>query len=390
MRPEAFDELIKTKYDQGDFAYNPRNWERLAEQLDKKPNKKSRILLWLPMAAMVSFSSIAASLAMIISLPALVHHKESPSLAAGLHKPAPQKGQYIATPAAVNSIPASTTNNNNTSYVPKTIALNHKPEPNPFPNLFLGTHNRQLLPNTINKELHLAETMLKGIPDNDAVPETRKRNASLYAFTDNYYEPEQRKKSSRSSAGLIGGINYGTQATGYTFGVTGKTMISKKLYVEGDLAFVNSSGNGKTETSTNVLTPTAKLAATTKQLSITGNADPSAPATQLINTKPANFTMYYAQFTPTVGYKVHERISVGIGTDMQQLIQNSATGEVMTDKIVPQFDMGVVGKTEYTLNSRVKAGLYYRKGVTNLFVPSDRYMERNYMQVQLKYSIFNK
>ncbi len=385
MKARAFDELIKSKYDQGDFAYNPKNWDRLAEQLDKKPNK-SKMLLWLPMAAIVSFSSIAASLAMIISLPALVHHKAEPAVAA-MHKPAAQKSTYVA-PA----VPANRSNTlpyNYTAYVPKNITVTHKPS-NPFENLFLGAHNRQLLQNNINKNLHLAETMLKG-GVLDEVPETRQAVANSFAYSDRLYEPEEQKSNTpRSSISVLGGINHGNQSAGYTLGVTAKTMISEKMYIEGDVAFVNNSNAGKTEYTVSTLTPTAKLAATAKQLSIPGGDD--AQPVQTMATKAASFGIYYAQFTPTVGYNVHKRISVGVGADMQQLLQNTAnaTADVTTDKLVPQFDMGLVGKTEYTLTNRIKAGLFYRRGITNIVMPYDKYLDRNYMQLQVKYTIFNK
>jgi hypothetical protein len=390
MKARAFDDLVKEQYDQGDFAYNPKNWDRLAEQLDKKPNK-SKVLLWLPMAAIVSFSSIAASLAMIISLPALVHHKASPHVAA-VHKAAAQKGVYIA--PAVLPVLASAANQpyNYTVYIPKTITVTRKPESNPFQNLFLGAHNRQLLQNTINKDLHLAETMLKHVYTDDA-PATVSSGKGHFNFSDGFYEPEQQKCSPRSSISLLGGLNHGTQSAGYTVGITGKTMISAKVYIEGDLAFVNNSNAGKTEYAVNTLTPTAKLAATTKQLGITGNNnDATAPAPAMAS-KPTNFGIYYAQFTPTIGYNLRKRISVGMGADMQQLLQNtaSATPDVTTDKAIPQFDMGIVAKTEYALSGRIKAGIYYRRGVTNLLLLNDNhYLERNYMQVQVKYSIFNK
>jgi len=189
----------------------------------------------------------------------------------------------------------------------------------------------------------------------------------------------------------LGGINHGSQSAGYTIGVTAKTMIGPRVYVEGDVAFVNNSNAGKTEYAVNTLTPTAKLAAITKQLDVTGTTTDNSPAAPVMASKPTSFGMYYAQFTPTIGYNLHKRLSVGAGVDMQQLLQNTAAAnDAVTDKVAPQFDMGVVGKTEYTLTTRMKAALYYRRGITNVLIPADRYIDRSYMQVQVKYTIFNK
>jgi hypothetical protein len=34
MKPREFDELVRQKFDQNEFAYNPGNWDRLVEQMD--------------------------------------------------------------------------------------------------------------------------------------------------------------------------------------------------------------------------------------------------------------------------------------------------------------------------------------------------------------------
>src|SRR5690242_4553005 len=73
MKPKEFDDLIRSKFDQGDFEYKPANWDKLAAQLDKKPGRL-RMLLWIPLAIMASTTSIAAALAIVISLPTFLNN----------------------------------------------------------------------------------------------------------------------------------------------------------------------------------------------------------------------------------------------------------------------------------------------------------------------------
>jgi hypothetical protein len=59
-------------------------------------------------------------------------------------------------------------------------------------------------------------------------------------------------------------------------------------------------------------------------------------------------------------------------------------------EVMPLFDVGVVGKTEYALTKHVKAAVAYRKGINNVLTPMDKYIDRDYLQVQVRYSIFNR
>jgi len=47
MKPKEFDELIRQKFDQNDFEYNPASWDRLEDQLDGRAKKRSIIMWWL-------------------------------------------------------------------------------------------------------------------------------------------------------------------------------------------------------------------------------------------------------------------------------------------------------------------------------------------------------
>ncbi len=68
MKPKEFDELVRQKFDQNDFAYNPGNWDQLAEQMDGRARKRSMMMWWL-----MPLAGIAASVAMAMGVTSILH-----------------------------------------------------------------------------------------------------------------------------------------------------------------------------------------------------------------------------------------------------------------------------------------------------------------------------
>lgn len=391
MKPKEFDELIKSKFDENEFAYNPTNWQKLVEQMDKKPGRKSRALLWLPLAALASTASIAASLAMIISMPGIWHHNK-PAVYAHAHKVPVHEKTFVqnysvqpattSTPIAALSSAAATkplineSKNNNTvvaeaATVPQATITN-QPETSPTPQPIAATDTKTST--TFN-----THTFADVYPDNFFVPQSNQENIQ------------------KTMVSIAGGVNYGSVSTGYAIGATGKHMLNDKLYIEGDVAFVNSSTPAIAGTSSNSASgattpslPTAKLSSTTSTEAVVNPPKEirSTPGTP----KESNYNIYYAQVAPSVGYNVLKHFSVGVGADVQRLIQDDRpeNADNIDMKEAPAYDLGVIGKTEYTLSSKIKAGIYYRQGLNNMLSATNRYIDRSYIQLQIKYTILRK
>jgi hypothetical protein len=49
-----------------------------------------------------------------------------------------------------------------------------------------------------------------------------------------------------------------------------------------------------------------------------------------------------------------------------------------------------MGKTEVNLAKRVRAAVYYRKGINNVITPMNKYIDRDYLQFQIKCTVFDK
>ena len=106
MKPKEFDELIRQKFDQNDFAYDPKNWDQLAEKLDGRAKKRSMLMWWwVPMAGM------AASVALAMGIAPVLNQGTPQNTAAGTGvaqvrtyvQPEPVQGQVItAQPASTH------------------------------------------------------------------------------------------------------------------------------------------------------------------------------------------------------------------------------------------------------------------------------------------------
>ncbi len=114
----------------------------------------------------------------------------------------------------------------------------------------------------------------------------------------------------------------------------------------------------------------------------------------IIGEKDISYDLYYAQVTPSIGYKVIKKMSIALGPDFQKMLGDNRPAPSTVDRnniqVAPTFDVGFVGKTEYALTKKVRAGVYYRKGINNIITPMDKFIDRDYVQFQVKYTIFNK
>ncbi|MGN6567594.1 MAG: hypothetical protein ACTHJ0_06565, partial [Flavipsychrobacter sp.] len=238
MKPNEFDNLIRSKFDENDFEYNPGNWEQLVARMDDKPGKR-RTFLWVPMAIIASTASIAASLAMIITIPALMHHKAGAPIASVHHVDVPAKSNAVAdmqpifvpvVPAAVNDINnlAKTFNSNTNNRKDNSLSLRAAFDANAQ----AARTNRALL--AFNATI-----------DDDQIKIEEPSNYPVYNTF--YSDSKPDKRNAKTTISIAGGLNYGNAISGYSIGATGKRMLGDHFYIESDLAFVNYNTTEKSE-----------------------------------------------------------------------------------------------------------------------------------------------
>lgn len=496
MKPNDFDNLIRSKFDENDFEYNPGNWEQLVARMDDKPGKR-RTFLWVPMAIIASTASIAASLAMIISIPVLMHHKTNTPIASitrhqydvqAKMNPAAMQETTVPVAAAAPSI-------NDINNLAKTIINN--------------TNNRKdnslSLRATFNANEQAAKTANALLAFNSSAAVDGQQlsidepNRYPVYNTFNTAPASRTASKAKTTISIAGGLNYGNAMSGYSIGATGKRMLGDHLYIESDLAFVsdnttekteymvanasdaraivsriisndfsspsggsplpsvanplssyNTSAGNNTQGGANSSAASTRFAAAKMTLPVTAtvptSVNGSAPAisasrsfVQFTTSTPGannsaarrragakmvssggstggstepvaspvassstqerdvNYNLYYAQVTPTLGYNIHKKISVGVGADVQRLLLNETStsggtdaGQQAASRELPAFDLGLVGKAECALSNTIKAGVSYRQGMNNVVAPNANYLDRNYVQVQLKFLLLRK
>jgi hypothetical protein len=436
MKPREFDELIRQKFDQGDFEYNPASWEKLEGQMDRKATRR-KIMMWLPLAPIAYISSVAASLAMIITIPVLMQHSVSRNeMPAGLvnvntHHNAQQSSSPVLTGANTLAV-----NNNNIQY-------SKKEDKNDQFHLGLDAIKDEL---TNNNSVHHSDRSKMSRSDFD------------HAFAyDGYMEnaTDSRSNSLPLTFSIIGGYNTGSGMNGFSVGANGKKMLNDRFYVEGDVTFIDNSGiqnkldpsattssmgtpyaipvpdntgsgnnqvvasnlpvaqvvpnlpsagnNTNTGNSFMVARNTMRGARITSDPGETGPTpvSPTAPVQAMPNIHRTRYDLYYAQVSPAIGYHLYKNLSVGVGADVQRLLQGdnsmststsaTTTSDIAADsKLVPGFDIGLVGKTEVTLSDKIRASIYYRQGMNNVITPGSKYIDRSYLQIHLKFTLFKK
>ncbi len=395
MKPKEFDELVRQKFDQNDFAYNPKNWDQLAEKLDGRAQKRSIMMWWwVPVVGMAASVALAMGIAPVLNqgTPA------GPGAGAGVAQaktyvqPEPAQGQMITTQAASThkeQLYANATTTNRKQ-------INRKPA-----NVSDGFHvvlNDKAV-NTVAKTDEKFD-FAAGNKSIKTLPKSKKEDPAIKDAY-NTFKPEEEEVAVKPPKVMIilsGGYNHGSQSSGYAAGATFRRMLNDKVYIESDVAFATSSNSQSTQ----VWVPTAANGSAARhaiaaKTSAPQAASKSAPATApqgSVKTEEQDYNLSYAQVSPSIGYKVIRRMSVGLGPDFQQMLVDNRPATSTVDRgniqVAPVFDIGFLGKTEYSLTKKIKAGVSYRKGVNNLINPINKYIDRDYLQFQLKCTIFNR
>ena len=411
MKPKEFDELIRQKFDRNDFAYDPENWDRLAEKLDGSAKKRSMIMWWwVPLAGMAASVALAFGVSSLLrqAVPGdtggnIAHVQEGkaaqPNVAQSFslsYKPEAVQnetpGQDIQYTASVNNTHRHTTYSHKHTAVKKHIA-NKGAETNVEDRFGINFKNAT----SASVVWHAKPIDLLNTKNNTEQKNNKKVvvNDALSTFKPEVKEAVQ--KAPKLSVILSGGYNHGNQNTGYMAGATIRRMVNDKVYVESDVAFA-SSNNTQSVAYVSGQVPVTTAARQMSSAKTTASEANKTPMTttmkDVIGQKDISYDLYYAQVTPSIGYKLMKKMSIGVGPDFQKMLVDNRPAPSTVDRgtvqVAPMFDVGFIGKTEYSLTKKVRAAVFYRKGVNNVITPMDKYIDRDYLQFQVKYTIFNK
>jgi hypothetical protein len=411
MKPREFDELVRQKFDQNDFAYSPKNWDQLAEQLDGRAKKRSMIMwLWMPALGM------AASVALAIGVSTMIRYSVSGDEGMGnsyahsntLH---PKTMRQIA--AIVADVPVIPEEHSTRIEKSSRPALTPKADNDVAAGNSVGIKLKNVL--AYHSQANVpAETVNLALVPNSPQPKinnvAKPKPVDPVAAGYNTFKKEAvaiAKKPAKFSIILSGAVNQGNQISGYAAGATVRRMINEKVYVEGDVAFSssdlfqrntyisNASGSGAgggavAGTAAKPGNVAAKVSKVESSDNSTFKSTPDGP----LQIDDKQYNLRYLQLTPSVGYKILKRMSIAAGPDFQQVLAGTRP-DISDDyrgnkQQAALFDVGFIGKTEYALTKRVKAAVAYRKGINSIISPNNIYIDHDYLQFQVKCTVFNK
>ena len=409
-----FDKELVQKFEGNNFDYNHALWEQLAGKLPPTPAERRRRIGWLPL------TGIAAAVALLISVPffwnnksastdavivnavkskntPIVQQHQPPDASATAVSPAP-----IQLPASVvgRANPSSPYSSNTVNNIQTPIVLNNTPIISaPVPGAVVPTTpvennppGAPIVPDIITPAAPLTEMpkqFLSVAPPVQLKAGAPKLLPEVSPVKKDHYldiDPDETRYASQSQSrklkiSLAGGYNRGNTNLGYMVGFNTRKNLGSKIYVEGDVAFASSRNDQETISLPEENYETFRTLAN-NQLTAKPTA---AKEAQVVN------QLYYMQITPVVGYQVLDKLSVGAGADVQRLFRDGDKESfIVEDKIIksmPAMDVGLVGKTEYTIYRNVKAGVQYRYGMNEVISPEKNYVNRSYLQVQLKVGI---
>ncbi len=412
MKPGEFDDLVRQKFDQADFEYNPRNWEKLTEELDGQKKRRGGLLFWwMPVVGVAASVAMAFGLSTVIRDGSRINgNTAQPQVAAAMKHKANAAGKAGVTPSVIISA-----QDDNAAVLPEENTATIVAPVNAEKNVVVANTN------TINKtEKTEGVTLANHIPGtfksattefDENTKENLAKKKKTAAVSNGYYtfrESAEIKKDPKVAIILSGGVNYSNNSNGYMVGATARRMISDKVYIESDIAFIGTNNSRKVEymdyssgsaTAVNSAATMASGFAAKGTLTASKNTDQVQKGTStepvgVLKTANQSYNLYYAQVTPSIGYKLAKRVSVGLGPDFQQMLVDNRpeinTADRGNIKVAPIFDMGFMGKTEIAVTKNVKAAVYYREGINNVITPTNKYIDRNYLQFQIKCAILNR
>jgi hypothetical protein len=383
MKSKEFDDIVRQKFENARLPYNHENWQKLSAALDEKKERNIRLLLW-PLA------SIAASVAMAIGVFTWVTSNDKEAVQVQKQAThgtqqvatAPPQQQQVQEVAPMPPKQNATRQNNPAPATPQNRAIAQAPTSVQNRNIqeqrTLPVQQQEVVATNVTEEqvstfrAEKEQVIAKNTEPVRSLPLTNKNV---------FYEEVITKRKERDRfIAIAGGLNYGTLNSGYVMGLSAGTKIgSSKFYVESDVAFVGNMANEKNKQT--FKTKSSRIGKTTSYNTST-------------ITVQRFYNLYYAQVTPTVGYRVAPSISVGVGVDVQKLLINdilvTETDNPDDAKQLPSYDMGLVGKTEYSVTKEIKASVFYRKAVNKELSGNNNLLNRDYLQVQLKFALFNR
>jgi len=394
-----FDEQIKSAYNQGEFEYKPSNWDQLRIRLEAESSIKKGGGFWLWMSLSgIKKMKVAAVVVTLLNLGIALYFFN--------------KSHHADTLNSVSVISNAENKSSNTTSNPLSSKQNYKLSDSPQTNTsqtqqHVSSYNittsasikkQKGVANRFNHDVqnhqefaavnsstdqtdtlattstHQNQLNIKEKINTHPLVEVQQNNVQQEIF---FNQASKESTQHDHHFTVLGSVGKGSTALVYAAGINYQMQLTKRFFVDGDLAYYSS------DIQNVVLYRNAKLS----------NSTSAGLFSSVSNTKTdaqLNHAVFsHIVFNPSLGFKVSKRVSLKAGLDIQKRVSgvNDIDYAASDDmyKRLPDIDCGFTPKIGFKVNRHWKTILMYRKGINNI-LSNTNYFNRDYVQCQLGYS----
>jgi len=357
MQANEFDTALRNRFEAWEPEYNPVTWTQLEQKLS--PNKSGKRFILIPLALGLAASAALASVWIFRSGP-LEKPKTMASTLSPISGNSGKSGlpfkQSIAPTilhklTAANSIPGNQ-NTIQSGQVSYTAPATYKDS--------ARSSITEITAN--NSEKGNDAPKIKTVPY-DLNPGWMEETPSNHA-----------KKSPAFLVSLSAGLQYGNLNAGYSANIQVQHSLGARWSLEADMGFLRYGANGTQQ-------------ASEADINNFKNLNMAGQGTVIdINTRHAPIN--YLTAAPVVRFHLLKRWSIGAGMDIQRGLVDQGYKSFLVDdgvlKVLPAVDFGARASLQYHLSGLFETGVLYRQGMNNLLQPGNTYLDRHYLEIQLK------
>lgn len=397
-----FDAKIKEKLEKGGKIQSVPQWENIAGRINTKNSKKAFLpWIWTAAAALIAFAiwnfgikNKISNTDNLINNPSMVLNQENLKEKESFSKEMLEQEKTKIQDSKENKIiePQINQQRNKNHIVQHNIKNKHDFHSDlHYSNDENSNNNHKYAHQTPFKdETWDAKELLdnKGTKTEQAISKNLAQNDDYNPYYSESMQNQYFKENNRLpnfSLGVNAGIQYGNQQAGYALALNARQNISDKLYIEGSVGMVFSDNSNQV-----VGLPTSVSHVPTSAIPIK-NAIKRSAFNHIYNVNT-----FYLEFSPSIGYRLTDVLSISTGPDIQHLMNYKQNENQFnfyafqtdgTIGLIPNTDWGIKTQTELDLSKNLKAGLSYRQGLNNINNTSSmKKVNRNYIQLQFKYA----
>lgn len=380
MDNQAFDEALRNVAAEVELPYDSEAWRGITQRLDAYEKSRKVVPMWKRFSASARWAAAAMLAGIALMAAWMLHPGEAPT----------QPGQTVAVQSPGNPMTLAAKNSLAAGVAVESASAQDARQTASTP--FLYNRNRPFvaaspqataqlnLPPQGSPALPPAKMPEEAQPFLEAQPEAETpvaraeqpavrydvapKDASVWSFRKPVFD-------------INGGYSLGAANTGFALGVSVKKPISSRLGFEAGVAVLSGA-----HTSYTAVPPVYS----------TGGPGVAGILADTAYT-PVIARLVYLQVSPTLSYRLYKGLSAGGGPDAQRLLGDpgrtaSVTASGAETAPQPEWDFGLAVRADYAFSRKLRFGVQYRESVRATASGGREAAGRNYLLLQLGYTLF--